>query len=262
MKGIILTTAIISSMLRVCSASEDDTAPPVVANGPQAVTVVGAEAELPTVTANVEAQHGGTVVLAQDHAVEVVAQPSGEVQAYVLHVEGQAPPPPQTNIIVSVPGSDRSPHDVTLVWDANVGYYRGALVDVTPVPGPMNVVVTVNGRARRGSVARYVVVEPAHIDVRGPRGHVDVRVDAPPPPHGHVEVNVRGPRPPRAHVDVRVNAPFPPPPPHGRVDIHVGGPSVRVGGPSVHVHGGGSVRVRGNSGLMVGHGRGRGHRMH
>lgn len=257
MKGIILCTVFLATSFRVCGASDEDEAPPTVAGGPQEVAVVEAEAELPTVTANVQAQHGGTVVLAEDHAVEVVAQPTGQVNAYVLHVEGEAPPPPQTTMVVTVQGSDRAPHPVNLVWDASVGYYHGALVDVTPVPGPMNVVVTVNGRARRGAVASYVVVDPAHVVVRGPRarGHVDVNVVAPPPPH--VRVNIDAPRPPSARVDVRVNAPFPPPPPSGRVDVRIGGPSVHVSGPSVRVRGGGMVHH--DNGLHLGHAMG-GHR--
>ena len=69
-------------------------------------SVVVATPPPPMLAATVTApRHGGTVVVAEDHAVEVLAQPSGEVYAYVVDAQGQVPPAADVSLYLS-----------TLIW--------------------------------------------------------------------------------------------------------------------------------------------------
>jgi len=233
MRVAMLSVVVLASSFRVCSSSED--APPPPAAAPPAMVEVEAVAELPTVTAEVAVpRHAGTVVVAQDHAVEVVAQPDGLVTAWVVDVQGQ--PAPSAELTVHIHGDDGHAHPVVLVYDADVGYYRGNLVEVHPAPGPVQVALVVGGRIRTGRVATYVVapVPAAHVEIVGAA------------PHGHIEVGVPAPR---IDVDVSIGL-------GGRVQ---GGGGVVVRSPGVVVE-----RRDGHRGRGRGHviGRGRGHSMH
>lgn len=231
MRVLLASMLAISGMtLRVCG-SDEDTPPPPAASAAAAVTV-SAEVSTP--------RHGGTVVVAEDHAVEVVTHPNGQIEAWVVAGHGEPPPPDGTQLMVNVYGADSAPHPVTLVWDAPRARYHGRLVGVAPRPGPVEVTLLVEGRVRRGRVPTYVVVEAptavvevdrdvhvgeAHVVVERPHVRGTIEVHAPPPPHLRVEVNA-------------------PPPPH--LDVHVRTPGIVVGG---HGH----VDVRGHRRVDVRH---------
>lgn len=205
------------ALLRVCGSDE---APPPAASGPAVVAVEGevaVAAPAPALSATVtRPRHGGTVVVAEDHAVEVVAQPSGQVYAYVVDAQGHVPPAAEVNLTVNVHGSDGELHPAVLVWNPTELRYVGR-VSVTPAPGEVEVVLVRGGRPRRGRVDTYVIVPApaarAEVVVGAPRGEVVVGA-----PRG--EVVVAGPRV-RAGVDVRIEAP---PPPSLDVRIGVGAP--------------------------------------
>ena len=171
------------AMMKVCGAEP----------APVPVAVVAAP---PTFT--MTAQHGGTVVQADDHWVEVVPRQDGTVEAYVVGPAGAPPPPTATVVTARVPASDRRPHDVTLAWSPEQGRYEGRLVGVRPAPGPVEVVVIVEGRPRR-AIAPHVVVLAAPppavvVDARPRRGR-DRTIVVTEPAHPGVVVVGHDPRP-------------------------------------------------------------------
>lgn len=120
----------------------------------------------PTATVDVDARHGGSVVHAGPHPIEVVPHASGEVHAYV-----QGPRPPEARLTVDVPvrGRPRG-RPVRLEWDADAGHYRGAVPrGVHIVPGPVAVHYHVGPRVYDVH-APHVVVGPT-IVIDGPRWH-------------------------------------------------------------------------------------------
>jgi hypothetical protein len=253
-------------LLGACGAEEEAEVPEMAAGSEP--TEVAIEADAPGLP---PAAHGGTVLAAGDHHVEVVAEDDGYVNAFVL--DDEPPPPAQTQITVRVPADDGETHPVVLIWDPGERRYRGRLRRARPVPGPVEVTVVVDGDSYRGRAPRIVVVGPsapaaprARVEVERPSApRVDVEVDHPEPPRAEVrvrhpeppraEVRVRHPGPPRPHVEVRH-----PSPPGARVEVrHPGppGPRVRVrrpGGPRVRVRHDNGRRARGRPG------RGRGRR--
>jgi hypothetical protein len=206
--------------MRMCGdEAEEIDEPPPVESTPAVVDV-----ELEASAEVAQPRYDGTVVIAQDHAVEVVTHP-GEVRAYVVDVHGEPPPPARTHLLVNV-HTGTYPQPVAMTWNAELGYYAAPLV-VVPEPGPMSVVLTVGGRPRFGRVRTYVVAPVPVVHVVAPRPHVDVELAAPPPPSVRAGVHVHAPRP-RAHIDVHV---APPPPPSAHIDVRIGVPRP----PAVHV---------------------------
>ena len=147
-----------------------------IACGSEAETVtVGATAGAPVVLAaepapwvDVAPSHGGTVVLAGAHPVEVVPHASGHVYAYV---SGDAPPPPagtELAVVVPVTGGVRT---VELEWDGGERRWAGRVRRVEIVPGPVDVVLVAGGSRWVGH-ATTIVVLPAIV----------VATVAPPPP--------------------------------------------------------------------------------
>lgn len=254
-------TIVISLLALAMSAcGEDDPENVTVSAEPPEVAVAGD----PGVAVDVEPAHGGVVVPAGPHPVEVVARPGGDVEAYFVGAE--PPPPSDVELTVRVPTAE-GPRPVVLIWDPSRERYRGSVPGVSVSDGPVDVVVSVGPQRYRGRAPTLVVVAP------DPRPNVDVVVDRPSRPR---TVVVEGPEPPRAEVRVRaprprgarvvVEGPAPPPPP----GVVVHGPAPPPG-PHVVVRGGhppaprGHVVVRGGHGppgKAVGHRRhrGRGHR--
>ncbi|MEM9189267.1 MAG: hypothetical protein AAGF12_08830 [Myxococcota bacterium] len=236
---------------------------PASANPPSSV-------ELPPISAEVaQPRHGGTVIVAQDHAVEILPGEGGEIRGWVVGVDGEAPPPAEADILVNIHGSDDTLHPVEMSWSTETASYVGQLLEVRPAPGPASVVLTIDGRARRGRIETYRVVDAfagsASLDVelagRPPepsahfapaaRTHLEVNVRAPRPPPARVQVDVRPPEPPRPRrprVQLNIHAPEPPRP---RIDVNIRPPQ-----PEVNVRVRHSVRV-GSQGRRGGR---RGHR--
>ena len=227
-----------------CGADDGEAEVPEVAAGsePSAVLIDSTGAPI----AQLAAQHGGTVVLAGDQHVEVLASDDGTVDAYVITPE--PPSPDQTRITVRVPADDGSVHPVMLTWDPSEGRYRGRLRQVHPVPGPVEVVIVVGGAEQRGSVPQIVLFGPSG-PISGPRVVVQnapsqgpdvdvIEVEAPSQPQFIVQpprpgvIVVERPAPPRGPTvvvthpmpprpTVVVNAPAPPQP---RVVVHAPAP--------------------------------------
>lgn len=143
-------------VLAACGA-EDEAAVPTVEQGPSSAPVI-----------DVEPAHGGTVVAAGPHPVEVVAHRSGEVYAHVL---GDAPPPRDVELTVGVPLRGRAtPRPVRLRWDPRESRYEGRVRRLEIVPGPVDVTLVVAGVVYVGHVD-VIVVAPAIVvpvvEVRG-----------------------------------------------------------------------------------------------
>jgi hypothetical protein len=243
MRVILLCTMLATTGLRLCEAEEASDAPP-----PPPPTV-SAAAEVEVAPELMEPRHGGQIVVAEDHVVEVVPTAEGEVYAYVAMADGTVPAPDGLQLTVNVHVEQGGVRPVALVWDPAELRFHGRVRGAVPAPGPAEVLLVSHGRPRRGRVRHVVVVPRAHVKVVGPGappgvkvwlhvppGHARGRVHVPP---GHAKgkrvkgkrhrgrVEVRGPAPPRAGVqaDVRVRTPKPPPPP--RVEASAG---VRVEG--------------------------------
>lgn len=126
-------------------------APVVVAGGPPGVVVAPPAA---VAAGEVAPAHGGTIVMAGSHPVEVVPHESGQVYAYVL---GDAPPPEGTELSVVVPVTG-GVRPVELVWEAGESRWGGRVRHETIVPGPIDVVLVAGGARWVGHVATFVVL--------------------------------------------------------------------------------------------------------
>ncbi len=230
MQGL-FNTCLVLALLTATGCGEDESEAPPQVNAPASVTVEGAA---PTVTA--EPTHGGTIVAAGPHPVEVVAHDDGAIEAYVV---GSAPPP-EAQLTVTVP-TDEGPRPVVLVWEDD--RYYGVVEGPTIVQGPTEVVYVVDDRAYRGRVDTVVVVEAPR--PRPPRADVVVRG---PRPRGRVVVEHPVPR---ARVDVQVGGAPPPP-----------GVVVRHRGPRIRHHGRRMRRRGPRARAMVRHRRHRRQRRH
>ncbi len=135
-----------ASLLAACGSSAEAEVPVPVAAG-SAPTVVAAGAP-----------HGGTVVTAGDHQVEVVPQNDGTVHAFMV---GEAPAPEGTRMTVRVMGDDGQQHPVVLVWDPGQARYVGRMRRARPAPGPVDVDLQVRGRRHRGHAPQVVVIAPS-----------------------------------------------------------------------------------------------------
>jgi hypothetical protein len=127
-----------------------------VGTGPSVVAV-----EPVAIPSGVSASHEGTLLMAGSYPVEVVPHASGEVYAYVL---GDAPPPPTSTelaVVVPVSGGVRT---VELEWDPAESRWGGQLRHVEIVPGPVDVVLVVDG-ARWAARSPTLVVLPAVVVV-------------------------------------------------------------------------------------------------
>ncbi len=180
-----------------------------------------AQVALPVPGAQVAA-HGGTILTAGDKPIEVVADEDGTIEAYYA---GNAPPQPQSgSFVVRVPDTAGQIRPVSLTWDPDKGSYRGQLRGAAPVPGPLDITLTLGGQTYRASAPTFVVLEPAaratlarHPRRAAPSSVVEVRSAAP-----SAQVNVQAPAPPGAQVVVQPG--MPPPPPGARVVVQPGMP--------------------------------------
>lgn len=192
--------AIISALsMRVCSSDEDVPPPPPVG----ATVAVDVPAE---VAVDVEPRHGGTIVVAGEHPVEVVPHASGEVYAYV---HGDAPPPGRVELGVVVPVRGGGTREVVLGWDRRHRRYAGHLRGAVIVPGPIDVELAIGTDTYHGHVATVVVAPAIVVDVHP----VDVHVHRHGKHRKHRKHHGHGHGHGHGHVDV--------------VDVHVGG-RVRV----------------------------------
>ncbi|MFW6067263.1 MAG: hypothetical protein ACOC97_02915 [Myxococcota bacterium] len=235
MRTLLIAALVAGTGLRVCGAEEEDAAPP-----PPPEVSAAAEAEI--VPELREPRHGGEIVVVQDHVVEVVPTAEGEVYAYLAAHDGVVPPPDDVQLTVNVQVKSGGARPVRLDWNPAVRRFEGRVEGTAPAPGPVDVLLVVDGRPRRARARRVVVVPRAEIEVvakgappgarvwlHAPSGRVRVRGQGPPPhakAKGRARVRVKGPKPPRgkARVDVRGHAP---PPPHGRARVEVRGDAPR-----------------------------------
>jgi hypothetical protein len=188
MRALLFLTSV--AVLQLCSDDEPATSVPAVA---------------------IAAEHGGTVLRAEDHWVEVVPRSDGTIEAYVMDARGEPVPVAGTVATARVQGSDGRPRSVSLRWNADVYRFEGHLEDAAIVDGPIEVVVVVAGRPRRAESPRVVVVAmpdpaPPAVLVTPRERPAAVVVDRPRPP----EVVVIGSAPPPSVV---ILGPDPPPPP-------------------------------------------------
>jgi hypothetical protein len=146
--------------LAVCG-SEDDAAPPPTTATPSVEVIAP------------EPAHDGTVVMAGEHPVEVVAHESGEVYAFV---HGDAPPPGRVDIEVEVTVEDGGTRTVELDWHRGRERWEGQVQNVVLVPGPVDVHLHIDSHVWHGHVATFVVAPAIVVEVEIEEHHHDVRV--------------------------------------------------------------------------------------
>lgn len=196
--------------------------------------------------------HGGTVLMAGQRPIEVVADQAGAFDAYYL---GAPPAAPQdARVTVQVRDAQGQMRPVLLTWSPDEARYTGLLAGAQPMPGPLKLVYVLGDETARATAPTFVLLDPAvraattlaHAGAvapvvveRGARPNIVVQApSAPPPP----QVIVHRPPPPR------VIAPPPrprvvvhrPPPPQPRVIVRRPGP-----GPAPRVYGRGPGPRRG-----------------
>lgn len=201
---VLLMASISVAMLKICGAGDAPAAAP-------------PTAEAPSGSFAMRAEHGGTVIRAEDHWVELVPKSDGTLEAYVADAAGEPVPVAGTVVNVQVRGTDQRPHAVSLRWNPDAYRFEGRLEGTTIAEGPTEVIVVVAGRPRRATAPRLVIVEvpaPERAEVlvapREPRRST-VIVEHPAPRPGVVVV---APPPPRPSIV------FVPPQPPGVV-VHV-----------------------------------------
>lgn len=105
------------------------------------------------------AEHEGTMVMVEGYPVEVVTHASGEVYAWVRAEE--VPVPERTVLTIEVPTEQRATgRPVRMRWSEAHDRWEGRVRRLTIVPGPLVVVLEVDGAPRTGHVD-IIVVAPA-----------------------------------------------------------------------------------------------------
>lgn len=148
--------ALAATLLLGCGADDEEDLTVAVESEPGTVSI---EAPPPA--------HEGTVVMADDVPVEVVTHESGEVYAYVRAEE--PPAPDRLGLTVSVPVRGRaSGRPVRMVWNERDLRWEGRVRRVEIVPGPVEVVVQLDGEPLRGHADIIVVAPAVHVTVERP----------------------------------------------------------------------------------------------
>ncbi len=161
MKVLTISLALVACVrMQVCGPDEEASPPPLPETGKQSqVSAAASPAPTPqpaTVFAPA-ARHGGTVVVAGEHPIEVVTHASGEVYAYIL---SPTPPTGDLELRVEIPVAKRPPQAVTLRWDVRLKRYEGRARGVVFVPGPLIVHLVVGPQVWVGR-ATIIVIAPA-----------------------------------------------------------------------------------------------------
>ena len=181
--------------------------------GPVAATFVmdgeTSTGRIPTIAVAPLATHGGAIVLAGDVSAEIKAEADGNVQAYLTNAAGaQITGDAGAQLTVNLKGSDMAMHPVALRWDAAKASFVGKLEGgVRVVPGPMELVVQMNGMSHRGRL-EAIALAPAprfggEIVVAG-----DYAVEIVPKANGVVEafvINPAGSAAGSADLDLTLN---------------------------------------------------------
>ncbi len=145
----------------------EEAPPPVPATNAPAVAASPGAAPAPTaaVAADLEPTHGGTIVSAGPHPIEVVPHASGQVRAYL---PPGVEPPAEAELRVEVPVEGRSrPRPVRLRWDADAGRYDGRVRRVQIVPGPVVVHYEVHGEVYVAHAPTVVIAPAIEVHVTG-----------------------------------------------------------------------------------------------
>ncbi|MCC6873203.1 MAG: hypothetical protein IT378_02750 [Sandaracinaceae bacterium] len=141
----------IALLLFMCG--EDEQAEPEIpaAAGTETVAVAAPSALAP--------EHGGTVLMAGQYPLEVVAQNDGNVRAFVRAAE--APAPERVRLTVRAPDASGNQHPIVLRWDDSQGAYVGRARRVQLAPGPLSATMIVDGTSYQASVPTFVLVPAA-----------------------------------------------------------------------------------------------------
>ena len=158
------------ALLAACGAEETGDVPELATGSGTAAVALEADVEADVEAA--AATHGGTVVAVGAHHVEVVAHDEGVIDAFLL---GEAPPVAETQITVSVSGDDGEVHPVLLTWHPSEGRYQGRMHHAQPIPGPVEVAVTIAGERAEGRAPRLLVLAPAAVEAAPTRARVATR---------------------------------------------------------------------------------------
>lgn len=158
------------ALLAACGAEETGDVPELATGSGTAAVALEADVEADVEAA--AATHGGTVVAVGAHHVEVVAHDEGVIDAFLL---GEAPPVAETQITVSVSGDDGEVHPVLLTWHPSEGRYQGRMHHAQPIPGPVEVAVTIAGERAEGRAPRLLVLAPEAVEAAPTRARVATR---------------------------------------------------------------------------------------
>ncbi|MGE0787696.1 MAG: hypothetical protein AB7S26_18620 [Sandaracinaceae bacterium] len=164
LKITLLNVALASIALAACGSEEEEATITVASDEGLATAELeaSAPAAAPAVVVatppTVEPAHDGTVVMAGEYPVEVVADDGGSVYAYVRDEEL---PPADVTLTVEVPVEGRdSARPVVMVWNPAEARWVGRVHHLTIVPGPIDVVLGYGGVDYRGHGPTFVVVAP------------------------------------------------------------------------------------------------------
>lgn len=133
------------------------------ANGKTAAKVdVSADADVAAdaaadvdIAADVKPQIGGTIIATGDYNVEILAFVSGRIEAVIMDAKGVLVADPgklQLGAKLAAKGDAKA--DVDLKWDVELARFVGQVeADIELVPGPVEVELTVDGKANVGAMA-------------------------------------------------------------------------------------------------------------
>lgn len=152
-------TLVASNFMKVCESS-DEAKPGAAASA--SLSAEGQTGAGATAQANgaLSAQFGGTVVPVGDHFVEIMAHERGLVDATVRAKDGHALTAAD-NVELSVKASAKgnARPDIKLLWDGPSARFRGgAGADVQLVPQPMDISLSIGGKAETAKLEHYALV--------------------------------------------------------------------------------------------------------
>ncbi len=148
--------------------------------GPVELTINGrghvAVGRLPHVAVRASASHGGSVLVAGDYSVELVAQ-GGELAAFVFDANGKASAAADLGLKVELGGASGS--TLALTWDAASASYRAKLVAGLDVQAkPIAVTLSAGARTFFGAAASLAALLSARLEPPRVDAALNVAADA------------------------------------------------------------------------------------
>jgi len=115
------------------------------------------------VAADIQPRIGGTIVVVGEYRVEILAFVRGRIEAVIMDAKGELVADPGKLVLAAkLAAKGDAKADVALKWDAELARFVGQVEgDVEIVPGPVEIELTVDGKASTGALAEIALAAEA-----------------------------------------------------------------------------------------------------